>query len=877
MKSNLFPQIIASLLFSTASVGFAAPGDLDLTFGGTGKIRAGFGGGDDRGNAVAIQSDDKVVAAGYASDGTYRRFLVVRYNADGSLDSAFGSGGRIHTSFAASDSEANAVAIQADGKIVVAGKSGTDFAVARYHPDGSLDLAFGAGGRVTTNFQGEDVANAVAVLADGKILAIGSARFINDFDFALAQYNADGTPDLSFSSDGIEVTSGTLEGNALAFQSGGKFIVAGKGNPGSGNGVQLARYNADGTLDNFFGTNGRVFTQTFNIGRRLAIGIQTTIAQADKIVVVTGGILVRYLTTGAPDTSFGGNGIVSAGADNSGVFFQTSGGTANRIIVSGAAANPAGGSVDFTLSRYFLGGSPDTAFGTGGTIYTPVGVQNDFSQAARPRAGKIVVVGLSGSSPFDPADVAVVRYNMTDGSLDPSFDGDGKRADDFGNFAATARGVITQPDGKIIVAGDTDDFALMRYHPNGSLDLSFAGDGKVTTNIDGNDFGSAVALQPDGRIVVAGKSENKFAVARYNADGSLDPAFSGGTVTTTIGAASGATAVALQADGKIVVAGASGPSNGTNEDFAVARYLPNGMPDLTFGSGGQVVTGIGNENDQATALKLQLDGKILVSGNAMIGATRQIAVVRFNSNGSLDGSFGSFGVVATDFGADQGLAFAMALEPNGRIVVAGSTLDANNIYRFALVRYLANGSLDSSFDGDGRVITPIGLVIDLATAVVIQPDGKILAAGQGFFNSDFLFTAVRYDPNGALDGSFGSGGKVIVDVSSGADNVTALALDSSGRAVLAGQADGLFGLVRLQLDPLLKILSISRLANGHIVLQCLGIPNQVNNLQFSPDLNPGSFAPIVPPPAPADAVGNFSYDDTGTTGLTRRFYRLIFP
>jgi uncharacterized delta-60 repeat protein len=182
--------------------------------------------------------------------------------------------------------------------------------------------------------------------------------------------------------------------------------------------------------------------------------------------------------------------------------------------------------------------------------------------------GKIVVAGYAGG------DFALARYNPN-GSLDPTFSGDGKQMTDFGRFDG-ANGMAIQPDGRIVAAGFAlnGDFGLARYKPNGALDLTFSGDGKQTTDFGGgSDGASGVALQGDGKIVAVGRGGpgDDFALARYNPNGALDPTFSGdGMQTTDFGASGdGALGVALQGDGKIVAVGGGGPGG----DFALARYL----------------------------------------------------------------------------------------------------------------------------------------------------------------------------------------------------------------------------------------------------------------------------------------------------------------
>ncbi len=308
----------------------------------------------------------------------------------------------------------------------------------------------------------------------------------------------------------------------------------------------------------------------------------------------------------------------------------------------------------------------------------------------------------------------------------------------------------------------------------GALDPSFGTGGVVTTAIGELAFAGALVLQPDGKIVAAGGSWNvtyreNFALARYTANGSLDPALSGtGIVTTAIGSSDGfATALALQPDGKLVAAGDSW--NGTDDDFALARYNANGSLDTTFGTGGTVTTDFRSAVDDAFALVLQPDGKLVAAGH---GAFDDFALARYNANGSLDASFGSGGKVTTDFGGGDS-ANALVLQPDGKLVAAGGgRWNRTDHWDFALARYKANGSLDLGFGTGGKVTTT---TIDhmYASALALQPDGKLIAAGSGGI--------VRYDPDGSLDTTFGSSGKVI-----DRGSIYAAVLQPDGKLVTAG-------------------------------------------------------------------------------------------
>jgi uncharacterized delta-60 repeat protein len=292
----------------------------------------------------------------------------------------------------------------------------------------------------------------------------------------------------------------------------------------------------------------------------------------------------------------------------------------------------------------------------------------------------------------------------------------------------------------------------------GDLDPSFGTGGLVTSDFGSRgDFGLAAAIQQDGKIVAAGNSSAPgvfavdFALSRYNSDGSLDPTFgSGGTVLSDFGAQlDAAFDVLVQPDGRIVAAGISG----TN--FAVARYNPNGSLDPTFGTGGLVTIDFG-ASDQATALILQADGKLLAAGFTQVSATfaTEWALARVNPDGSVDTSFGADGKVTTDFGSFD-VAFDLVLTANAKILVTGRTGDD-----FALARYDTSGALDSGFGIGGKVTTDLG-GSDQPFAIALDSSGRAIAAG----TTSGDFALARYNPNGSLDAGFGVGGAVTTDFS----------------------------------------------------------------------------------------------------------------
>jgi uncharacterized delta-60 repeat protein len=433
---------------------------------------------------------------------------------------------------------------------------------------GALDINFGSQGKQTTSFSPwNDVAHDVALQSNGKVVLAGHANNTDgtDEDFALLRYNADGNLDTTFGTGGKLTTyffatpnDKQEQAEAVAIQADGKIVAAGWTINPQGQAVfALARYNVDGTLDKSFDTDGLVTTKLRAKTEDDADYIRDVVIQPD-----------------------------------------------GKIVVTGMSYDSVKGSSDFATARYLTSGALDTSFGTNGIVITPIGESDDgASGLVLQPDGKLVAAGASCNSlDCDTTngnyDFAFVRYN-TDGSLDKTFNDDGKAA--FSTaillFSDGASRVTLQPDGRIVAAGgrmkgddnyrQRGDFALVRLTANGQLDTSFGQMGWVKTPIGLDVSGAAdLAYRVDGKLVVVGAAEyntvnSNFAMAMYNSNGSLDMSFgqaASGIVTTTFGATpSAANAVMIQPNGYIVVAGVA-DSTAYHEDFAAARYM---APDLT--------------------------------------------------------------------------------------------------------------------------------------------------------------------------------------------------------------------------------------------------------------------------------------------------------
>lgn len=416
-----------------------------------------------------------------------------------------------------------------------------------------------------------------------------------------------------------------------------------------------------------------------------------------------------------------------------------------KMILVGTAQVGTDGNYDFAVTRLNADGSLDTTFGTNGKktiafdlggldannkmtidldVATCVAIQSD---------GKIVVGGYAQRDAFGNFDFAVVRLN-TDGSLDTTFSSDGKAvvAFDYGGGGDDrATGVAIQADGKIVLVGycqkpalGDNDIALARLKADGSLDTSFTGDGRkmigFNNNGTGDDRGAAIAIQPDGSIVVVGYAQasgtgnDDFAIARVTPNGTMDKSFSGDgkkTIAFNVGGTGTdrATSVALQSNGAIVIAGSATATSGDG-DFAVARIKKNGSMDKTFSGDGRkmVPFNLGaDQEDQATGVVVQADGNIVLGGFAQVSATGDMdfAAARLTAAGELDPSFSTDGKKSIPFnmgGSDNDIANGIVLQSDGKVVLVGHALRTDPANTdFAAVRLDTDGQLDTSFGTGG--------------------------------------------------------------------------------------------------------------------------------------------------------------------------------
>ncbi|BAZ49482.1 hemolysin-type calcium-binding region [Nostoc sp. NIES-4103] len=891
--------------YDFALIRYNFDGSLDDNFGNSGKVITAIGSGSEEISSLAIQSDGKIVVTGYTvSNGAYV-FALARYNLDGSLDNTFGSNGKVITPVGTSSfSESNSIAIQSDGKIVVAGQANYEFALVRYNSDGSVDTSFGNNGQVITDLGSSSSSiKKIAIQSDGKIVASGYAfngSNIDYTDFAVVRYNSNGSLDTSFGNNGKVITpisNGLDMADDVVLGSNGKIFVVGEskgdfavvsylGNTQNTSptltdtNIILNSVNED--ADAPMGAVGTLVSSLVSLGNNVTDSNSTAVTGIAIIGLSSSGTLWYSINNGATwnylsSASENNARLLAAdantriyyqppsnfnGIDNNAIIFRAwdqttgvNGGTDDTTINGGSTAfsstidnasvtvNPVNdapvvtrgysfsipdnftngtfiGTVTATdvdntsLNWTIVSGNTDkdgdgnAAFNINANGEISIGDRDDFDPVTNPSFS--LQVKASDGIDVD-TETATIKLLRTAGDLDPSFGKGGKVITNLGSTSDIAVSVAIQADGKIVVLGYSytstltffgNQYVLTRYNVDGTLDTTFGNGGKVITAIKHyytNDDSSIVILS-DGKILVAGSTYNgsndDFLLAKYNSDGTLDSSFgSGGKVTTSISSANDrGHSVAVQSDGKIILAGYT--ENGSNySDFAVLRYNTNGSLDNSFGNSGKAITAIGTTFDQAYSVAIQSDGKIVASGYVHDNSGVSLGLVRYNNDGSLDSSFGNGGKVRSS-ALSYGYAYSVAIQSDGKILIGGSSNG------FTLVRYNSDGTVDPTFGNNGIANTNFDGNGGIIEKIAIQADGKIVATGYTYVydtaSSDADFALARYNSDGSLDTSFGNAGKIITPVSTRPDYGYGLALQSDGKIVVVGEANGDFAIVRYE-------------------------------------------------------------------------------
>lgn len=744
-------------------------------------------------------------------------FTIQALSQSGTIDATFGNNGKVITGFGTNHNFARAIAFQPDGKFLVGGTAisshgENDFALARYNSDGSLDMDFGVYGKAVTNFlevnSEQNYIHSIYVLPNGKIVVFGTIGIGGGLSFtgAIVRYNANGTIDTSFGTNGkiiSELFCYDRYGSKLIFQPDGKFILtAVKSYINAPDNIGIMRYTEDGILDPTFGTNGQIAT-SFGSGRSAPCSIAL---KPDGKFVIAGGYtatntgqmaVAQYNPDGTPDTSFDTDGkvITTFGPGTNGQAMQLSIAPDGKIKVAGLVGTTV---TNFALVQYNANGSLDTTFDGDGKVFSPMPQSESIftlinSIAAQPDGKYLVLLNPNPTSP--PSDFIIRRYNG-DASIDTTFGNDGRVATPFDTGFNEAQTAAVAPNGKIVVVGKSEpanlsyiNFAVARYNNDGSPDTTLDGDGKLTTAFEkADDQAAHLLVQPDDKIITIGTSAYRqqnnayfrsVVLSRYNSDGSPDITFgNSGKVAPAFGESVNLViAAALQPDGKIVLCNAYVFFPNPSYSYELIRYNANGSLDTTFGSGGKVAV-----NYYPNSIAFQPDGKMIVVGGT-IGAVSEFIIWRYNNNGAVDTSFNTDGQLLVSFGQPAFGNPSVLLQPDGKIIFSGSTTNPESATgSFATARFNPDGSPDLSFGNSGQTITPIASTCNSLKAFV-QADGKIVVAG----TSDALsFSTARYHSNGTIDSSYGTAG--ISTTNLNVDTyyaINAIQLQADGKFLLA--------------------------------------------------------------------------------------------
>ncbi len=397
-----------------------------------------------------------------------------------------------------------------------------------------------------------------------------------------------------------------------------------------------------------------------------------------------------------------------------------------------------------------------------GKLITPLGIDvNDTLRAMAVQPdGKVLLAGACVNNGMYQA-FCSVRYLPT-GAIDSTWGNAGTLLTAVGSSVAHAYAMTVQPDGKVLLAGDclngtTSNFCSVRYTSTGVLDTTWGTTGKLITSVSSSSSATsaarAMAVQPDGKVLLAGDCwnglANDFCSVRYSPTGVLDTTWGTlGKLITSFGSVNSYVdrhAIAVQPDGKVLLAGSC--SSGGKITFCSVRYLSTGVPDPTWGAMGiPLMTPIGNSADYPNAIAVQPDGKVLLAGNCLIGATNDFCSVRYLSTGAADPTWGTAGQLTTSIGSNDDFAYAVAVQPDGKVLLAGRCLNASSAYDFCSARYSPSGVLDSTWGVAGKLVTSISISSSLSgNAMAVQADGKVLLADHCTNGVSYGFCVVRYD------------------------------------------------------------------------------------------------------------------------------------
>lgn len=738
----VFLSCFASSIFSQVE-------RIDSSSGSNGRTIVNIGSTEDNAVSTVIQSDGKIVIAGNAVTNNVNTALMIRYNTDGTFDTTFGYKGYV-VPFSTSERHTYAALTRiSDDKLLVGGwtlgEKGYRLYVAKYSAEGAMEGLV----RDTISTDTTAMATDIAVQEDGKILVSAVALGGVNYNFALFRYTPSLQPDLTFGYKGKIVTSFATYDNiarSVLIQKDGKIILAGHTRLSDISRATLVRYHEDGVIDKSFGTNG----------------------------------IASFYIRG---TECGGT---YAALDSSG-----------NILLSGFAEySPS--KMSMAVVRLKPNGEFDPTFNDSGKVVFAIGSKEDYPYKIKiQRDGKAVVTGYSK---FDNQTLMSAIRLTTDGTFDSTFNNDGIITISVGMKDDQGHGLDIDSTGRIVLTGyallnGRKDIATICLDSNGTFDPSFSGDGQVTTNyMSFADAGKKLLYSPSReRFIIAGSSQGNgasdYSAAAFTPTGAIDNAFgvSGLTTGAAIYPQNYCYAAALQKSGALLVAGATLDNQSPQKlGMTMIRFNRDGKRDLTFGGQGYVYTYIEDANQQANAIAIQPDSKILLAGDIQIGVNTKYLVARYDSNGRVDETFADgVGYITNSLSAIKTFANGILLEQDGKIIIVGRTSNDNLSFNMYIARLLTGGVPDYTYGNSSKTIINTGSNANVS-AVIRQPDGKIVIGGNtdGVGGKDIVLA--RVTTNGIVDSTFGTNGLVILKADSSTEFCNSIVMRPSGRMIVIG-------------------------------------------------------------------------------------------
>jgi uncharacterized delta-60 repeat protein len=865
-------------LATAMSTAVAQPGRLDLTFGTGGKIISNNSAPNVNVIDAVLQPDCKTLVLASADYDHISRLVLVRYQTNGTPDSSFGTAGVVNAPLYQTGRKdfPNAFRLQPNGKILVCGNTlfdnGTKGFIARYNTDGSFDPTFNSTGVLYIQDSAIYTIKNLALLPSGEMVLL-SSYYTFGSELVLIKLNANGTRSTGFGTNGVATVNATDSYDPtythIEIQADGKLLVG--GNPyrytnltGLNNFV-LIRINANGTLDNTYGTNGKL---ELDAGPAPEDDFGSMELQPDGKVVVCGTgqndlqflytYTLRITPNGTLDASYGTNGYqyLNASANGFGSVGRIALQPDGKVLIAGFAKNTSG-NYDITAVRLTSSGVPDGSFGAGGLAAYRL---NAFgSYGIRPLLqsnGKVVLVGFGGNGQRLSVTFSRLEAN---GQMDVALPSNGKIIVPIGNESGSIAGknILVQPDQKIVNVctrsnGFSVGLSLSRYLPNGATDTSFGSGGQCFLDLPGYFYNTYAGLLRNGTISVVSDfydfvKGRCIGLFRFLPNGQPDSAFgSNGKryITTNATSVNWVIHAAIQPDGKIVILSPEAAIGPQPDRTYILRLLANGDLDPTFNGTGKIEL-----PDTANAsfghVMVQPDGKILLTYNSInAGQGYHAFLRRFSGNGTTDAGFNNGQSVATEL--DNPL---MTMQPDGKILLA----DRDS----KIVRLTANGSFDASFDGNG-IAEPVYSLSEL-TSIQLQPDGKLLLGGHQYSSAGLLnFETVRILPNGQLDNAYGTNGISLIEAVPGKNNYGEdLALQAGGGILLTGYTEDEnmdyedFTLIRLQNNLPTANITYTFTGNGN-----WDVPANWNNSLIPPVALPAGSSIIINPVVGGECVLN---------------------